>query len=521
MELKTSKALGIAGKPGRKPRVALPRFFGSLSFKLVLLVAIFVLLPFVLYGHLERADRQTRSLLTDSLQNRSWLIAQAITPLLAGEGGGPGVNLNETLAKFTQPDTVLKLAFRPGGNLPDRQFFLVATAPTIPAHQVNPELDALAGQGVLTALADSCDWDTPIDFRYTNARGTEELLTSVISIKQAAGCWVLISTHNSTALLSTAIGRPYWQTEDIRLAAVVYFAFALLALLIALSVRRSLRHFQDVAQEIRRGGGDRATFASRNIVPELASVARHFDHLVHDLHRVAGDIRRNGEENAHAIKTPLAIIRSALEPIKRCMTALDQRSQRSVQIIENSLERLNALVSAAQRVGDDTADIIEAPRVRVSLTAVTLEVVQGSRSIAAEHGVTIVHHLEDDVYFFAPEGVLDLVLENILDNALSFSPPNGRIIVTLTKTRQAIGLFVEDEGPGITPDQIDYIFERSFSRRPLPPAGENGADQTPAHAGLGLWIVHRHTDALGGRVAAANRPGGGLCIHLSLPCNEY
>lgn len=430
--------MGTAGKSSRKPNIALDRFIGSLSFKLVLLVTIFAMLPFVLYGHLERADRQTRNLLTDSIQRRSWLIAQAVTPLLEKEGTTPGPELNDTLAKFAQDGTILKLAFRPAGQ--DSKFFLVATAPSISAHLMDPDLDALAVQGVLTSLEDSCTWEAPINFRYKNASGTEELLTSVISIKQPAGCWVLISTHNSTALLSTAIGRPYWQMEDIRLAAIVYFMFALLAVLIAASVRRSLRHFQAVAQEIRRGGVGTATFASRNILPELSGVAKHFDHLVHDLHRIAGDIRRTGEENAHAIKTPLAVIRSALEPIKRCTSALDQRSQRSLQIIENSLSRVNALVCAAQRAGDDTADLIEAPRIRINLTAVVLKAIQGTRSIAAERSVALIHYLEDNVSVVAPDGVLDLVLESILDNALSFSKPGERITVTLSKTKQSIGL---------------------------------------------------------------------------------
>jgi two-component system sensor histidine kinase ChvG len=293
-----------------------------------------------------------------------------------------------------------------------------------------------------------------------------------------------------------------------------------LAVLVAASVHRSLRHFQNVAQEIRRGGVGKATFASRNLVPELAGVARHFDHLVHDLHRVARDIRRTGEENAHAIKTPLAVIRSALEPIKRRAPDLDERSQRSIQLIESSLGRLNAMVSAAQRAGDDTADLIEAPKVRVNLTEVALEAVQATRTIAAERHVSLVHYLEDGLQVVAPEGVLDLVLENILDNALSFSKPGGRIIVTLSKTEYAVGLFVEDEGPGIDPNKIHHIFERNFSTRPLQPARKRAEQVEPFHAGLGLWIVRRHTEALGGTVTAANRPGGGLCVHLTLPRNE-
>src|SRR5581483_11909182 len=105
-----------------------------------------------------------------------------------------------------------------------------------------------------------------------------------------------------------------------------------------------------------------ATFASRNIVPELSSVASDFDHIVRELWRTAADIRRTSEDNAHAVKTPLATIRSALEPLKRAVPTTDQRARRAIHIIESSLAKLTVLITAAQRLGNDTADFIEAPK---------------------------------------------------------------------------------------------------------------------------------------------------------------
>jgi two-component system sensor histidine kinase ChvG len=285
-------------------------------------------------------------------------------------------------------------------------------------------------------------------------------------------------------------------------------------------VRQALRHFRDVAKEIRRGGTSNSSFANRNLVPELASVARSFDHLIGDLRRAAADMRRNAEENAHAIKTPLSVIRSAIEPLKRASASMDPRSARAVQLIETSLIRIIAMVSAAQRLSNDAADFIEAPKIPINLTSVILDTMTGSQDIAIDRGVRLVHYLEDDIHVLAPEGVLDVMVENILDNALSFSQPGGKITVSLSRIGRSVGLYVEDEGPGIDPHKLNFIFDRHFSSRPTPSVAEKNTDiEPPAHAGLGLWIVRRHAEALGGAVTAANRYGGGFCVHLTLPRN--
>jgi two-component system sensor histidine kinase ChvG len=518
--LVTAGAPGVRPTDGRVKR-SIIGIFDSLTVKLIILVGIFIALPFILYGQFEKADRQTRNLLTGSIQHRSWLIAQALTPLLERSTGLADPALSDILAKFTQDETTLRLMLRPetGKNV-SGGFYFVASSPPIPSEGLNAELDTLAKHGVLKSLADSCSWGAPIEFRYKQSNGAQELLTSIVPIKTKTACWTLISTHNESEFLDTSIGRPYWQTDGVRIAIAVYLVFAALVILVALSVRRSLRHFREVARDIRRGGVTHATFASRNIIPELASVATDFDHLVHDLRRAAADIRETAEDNAHAVKTPLAIIRSALEPIKRSVPVTDERSRRALHIIDSSLSRLTVLVSAAQRVGNDTADFIEAPKLSLNLTMIVINVLQNARDVALERDVTIIHHLQTDVHVLAPENVLDVVIENILDNAIVFTRPRGTITVSLTRNDKTVDLFIDDEGPGIDPNRISQVFERYVSLRPQQPATLTRSEiDAPSHMGLGLWIVRRHVEALGGHVTALNRETGGLSVHITLPVN--
>jgi two-component system sensor histidine kinase ChvG len=90
----------------------------------------------------------------------------------------------------------------------------------------------------------------------------------------------------------------------------------------------------------------------------------------------------------------------------------------------------------------------------------------------------------------------------VLKNAIGFSPPGGKITMTLTMNGETVGLQIHDKVPGV---------DRNVETVDVLPS---------AHAGLGLWIVRRNVEALGGYDAAANRIGGGLSVTIILPPND-
>ena len=486
------------------------------------LVGIFIALPVVLYGQFESADRQMRDLVTRAIQDRSALIADALTPTLKNIDPKSQVTLNADLAKYSSDGTVLKLMFQPAGERdtgPDtRRFYFVASAPQIRADEVSAELDELRHRGILQRLSDACMWDASNEIRYKQANGTVELLTSIIPIRTAAGCWVLTSTHATSEFLNTSIGRPYWETREIRVAAVIYLVLAVIALLVAVSIRLSLRRFREVAAEISQGRIGDYAFSHRNVVPELSSVARDFDKLVHDLRGVSQQIRQSAEDKAHSFKTPLAAIRSALEPVRRAMPGDNQRARRALEIVDSSLARLLDLVIAAQRHDLSTADLIETPRVPTDFTQLIGDAALHFREILASKDIRLIRRLDERAMVRAGPGALEVVLQNVLENAISFSPRGGTIVVTQTTNARTVDLQIDDEGPGVEPGKIAHMFERYFSSRSRD-AGDADA-QHSEHAGLGLWIVQRNVEALGGRVGAANRIGGGLSVTITLPRND-
>src|SRR5262245_17259977 len=416
-----SATAGERPRPGPPPpapttgwRWRLRRVAASLTLKLVALVGIFVALPIVLYGQFESADRQMRELVTRAIQDRSSLIADAIAPSLKSMDPTSQVALNADLAKYASDGTILKLMFQPAAEHDDGRFYFVASAPQIRADEVAAELDELRNRGILQRLSDACIWDASNEIRYKQADGSVELLTSIIPIRTAAGCWVLTSTHTTSEFLNTSIGRPYWETREIRVAAAIYLVLAVIALLVAISIRVSLRRFREVAAEISQGRIGDYAFTHRNVVPELSSVARDFDKLVHELWRVSQQIRQSAEDKAHSFKTPLAAIRSSLEPVRRAVPVDNDRARRALDIIDSSLTRLLDLVIAAQRHDISTAELIETPRLPVDFTQLVGDAALHCREILAAKDIRLIRRLDERAMVRAGPGMLEVVVPHVL-----------------------------------------------------------------------------------------------------------
>jgi len=466
----------------------------------------------VLYGRFESADRQTKELVTRAIQDRSALIADVLAPTLRELDLANAASLNADLARYGSDETTLKLLFQPAGGQQAGQFYFVASAPQIQAERVSAELDELNRRGLLARLSGACTAGRSDEIRYRQASGAVELLTSIIPIRGAAGCWVLTTTHSTEDFLRTSIARPYWQTEEIQVAAAIYVALALLAILVAVSIRLGLRRFRDVAAEIGGGRIGDDAFARRNVVPELASVARDFDRLVLALEQASRQIRQSAEEKAHSFKTPLASIRSALEPVRRTVPEDDRRARRALEVIDSALGRLFDLVVAAQRQEIGTADLIGAPRLPIDLTGLVETVTGELAEMLDEHGVHLTMELARAVTVRAGQGMLETVVHGVLENAVSFSPRGSTIFVLLVTTGRVAELTIADEGPGVDAALITQIFDRSFSSRP-----RNATARPSDHAGLGLWVARSTVEALGGSIEAVNRPAGGLSVTIRLP----
>ncbi len=300
-----------------------------------------------------------------------------------------------------------------------------------------------------------------------------------------------------------------------RIAAAIYLAMVLLTITTFWSVRRGLRRFAERARTIRERRAGGGSFRAQNDIPELADVAEEFDHMVEVLDASASDIRRAAEDNAHAFKTPIAVIRQSLEPLKRAIAAENQRGLRAVGLIETSLDKLDGLVASSRRLDEATANVMDMPRTDVDLSSLLARLLQAHADALAGRRLALNGRVAPRILIHANEEMVETVIENLLDNALSFSPEGAGVSVRLEARDGFAQLFIGDGGPGVAPENLSRIFDRYFSQRL--PARSDGLD---THFGIGLWIARRNVEALGGTIHAENLQPNGLLMHVRLPLAE-
>jgi two-component system sensor histidine kinase ChvG len=487
------------------------RLWRAAAVKFALLLAIFVAVPLILYGQFRAADEEKQQILLKSAQEQGRLVVVSITPLLTRFDPATSKKLGELLGEISSGDTNIKVLLRPNSAPNAEQFYYVASAPTVSAAYLAAEQKQLFDSGVFKRVPATCREADSAVARYTNPSGKEELLVSLNAINTKVGCWVVITSSAAADFLGTGIGRPYWKTPEIRLAAIIYLLMAVFVVLLFLDGARSLRRFTDLARRIRTRGSEASTFAALNTVPELDTVAREFDGMVGSLRQSAELIRFTAEDNAHAFKTPIAVISQSLEPLKRAVENGDDRGARAVEMIENSVHRLDILVSAARQMDEAAAEIIDPSREAIDVAELLRRMGDDYADALSDREIEVSVDAESSVVVLAQENSLETVLENIVENAASFSSPGDRIEMAAHRVGGMAVITVDDSGPGASEPDLDRMFERYFSKR------EAQHSETEDHFGVGLWIVRRNIEAIGGTVAATNRQEGGLRMSITLP----
>ena len=493
------------------------RIVRSFAAKLVVLLIIFLLLPVILYSQFRSAYEDRTALLLRMVQEEGQLITQALLPLLESFQGNSAQDLVEAMNRVGAGRTRIKLLFRPRVARTPDSFFYVASVPSVNADYLNREKVELLERGILGKLPETCEGGRPLAQRYVNPQGEEEILTSITPVAAQAGCWVLITSRAPDNLLASSFGQPYWKTPEVQIAGAIYLIMAVVVLSLFLGVWRSIRGFAEHARDLRLGRPDEQSFSSLNQIPELSGAAEEFDNLVDALNRSADRLRQAAEENAHAFKAPLAVISQSIEPLKSGKSLNETRRIRSVDLIERSVAKLDALISAARRMDEMSASLINLERQPVKLSSLVETMLQAYVEPSADSAPRVRVSIAPDLRVIANEEMLETVIENLLDNAVSFTPPGGGIEIELAQSGSHAVLTVADEGPGVPDGLEEKIFERYFSHRP---AGKDGAppvNGSSSHFGIGLWVVRRNVEALGGRIDAENREGSGLRVTVRIP----
>jgi len=293
---------------------------------------------------------------------------------------------------------------------------------------------------------------------------------------------------------------------------LVMAASALLSLFLARTIVTPLRQLAKAAVRVRQGR-EREVEVPRlpQRSDEIGLLARAVSDMTTGLRQRIDAVDSFAADVAHEIKNPLASLRSAVESLTR----VEDPSLRAelIQIAAHDVRRIDRLVteiSAASRVD---AEISRATLERVDLAELFENMIRSREDRAMNGGRKLV--LECSRSRQIVMGVptqLERVAENLLDNAVSFSPPDGVVSVGIRQADRHVVTEVCDQGPGIAPDRREDVFRRFHSDRP---EGEGFGN----HSGLGLAIGRAIAVAHDGTLTAEARPDGapGACLRLRLP----
>jgi two-component system sensor histidine kinase ChvG len=292
--------------------------------------------------------------------------------------------------------------------------------------------------------------------------------------------------------------------RDIRLDILRVFGVALavttlLSFYLAGTIARPILRLAAAADRVRHGHRRQTTIPDftrrRDEIGDLSGALRDMTEVLwlrmDAIERFAADV-------AHEIKNPLTSLRSAVETVARIDEP--QQQKKLMGIILDDVQRLDRLIS----------DISSASRLDAELSRAEIDPVDLGRLLAAmadAHAATsgpeaprlvLDMGLHAGLVVSGIESRLAQVFGNLIDNAISFSPPSGEIRLAATREGERVRITVSDQGPGIPPGKLNAIFDRFYSERP---AGEKFG----THSGLGLSISKQIVEAHGGIILAENR----------------
>jgi len=305
------------------------------------------------------------------------------------------------------------------------------------------------------------------------------------------------------------------------MAMLVLLALAasiLASLLLARTIAGPMRRLSEGAERVSRSihaHTQLPDFGNRQDEVGQLSIAVHS--MTRSLYRRIESSEKFAADVAHELKNPLTAAQVMAQSLHYARTP-EQREQVVAQVL-GELKRLNRLITDVANTSRLDAELALQTTVPVDVRNILRAITETIRSTIDDGEHHIVLEIQD-----APERAfivnghednLGRVITNLLDNALSFSPPGGTVTVRLVAVSDGVEISVSDEGPGIPPESIDKIFQRFYSDRPQ-------SDRTRGkNSGLGLSISREIVSVHGGHIWAENRSENGqilgACLRVRLP----
>ncbi len=320
----------------------------------------------------------------------------------------------------------------------------------------------------------------------------------------------LVERVRGVVVVETAEFGDVLEAERDAVMPFIFVAFAVTVIssaLLTLFIARPVRILAIAADRVRALGPQRARIPDlSNRKDELGDLSSSLSTMTDELSKRIETIERFASDVAHEVKNPLTSIRSALETLP--VAKNDEQRERLMSVMQHDVRRIDRLISDITSASRMDAEVARAPAEPLDLRHAITTIVSVYENVRPENAAAVAFEDFTDgapVFISGVEGPLGHVFRNLIDNAISFSPPDGVVTVRLAGRYDVggeprISVVVEDEGPGVPPDKLERIFERFYTERPK-------GDPFGSHSGLGLSICKQIVEAMRGRIWTENREG--------------
>jgi two-component system sensor histidine kinase ChvG len=324
---------------------------------------------------------------------------------------------------------------------------------------------------------------------------------------------VLLLTSDQRDVVRTVRAERFWLGIVLLVTTALSIA---LSLFLARTIARPLRRLALAAHRVRLG-------RSREVqVPRLPSRRDEIGTLARALSDMSQALRQRidateafAADVAHEMKNPLASLRSAIDSLERVNDP--ELRERLLVVIRDDVRRLDRLITDVSEASRMDAELSRARFESVDVGHMIEQLVEAREARGVTNGIRLAFgrpHRGSAVVFGDGQR-LARAIENLIDNAISFSPPGGLVQITAMRDGQQVVIRVEDDGPGVPPEERQAIFNRFHSIRPE-------GEVFGRHSGLGLAIAKAIVEGHTGTISVTDREDDnhGARFSIRLPAAE-
>jgi two-component system OmpR family sensor kinase len=293
----------------------------------------------------------------------------------------------------------------------------------------------------------------------------------------------------------------------LRILVPVFAVIPLLALLVWLIVGRALAPLAGVAATLRqRSPTSLDPLPAQDLPEEVAPLVSSLNDLLARLGSAFGLQRRFAADAAHELRTPLTALGLQIQLLER---APDEAARAAaIARLKEGVKRATRLVQQLLTLARLEPDAAEQRFAPLALATVARRTAAELAPIAEAKPVTLTVKADDAVQASGAEESLAILATNLIDNAIRYALPNGRVVVGVRRDGADAVLEVADDGPGIAPDERERVFDRFY----------RGAGVEAPGSGLGLSIARQVAELHGGRLELGDGlDGRGVTVRLRMP----